>query len=342
MTKVNIPEQFQAIDQVVNTVKKSEGVSQRQALVQTLATLQEERLTEKDKEVLSADSQLALKELFTIDWSAFSFQEKRHILQLLILKADREDKVPANDQLTPDGIGYLLGDLVAKTANLEKKDGQVATVLDLAVGSANLLWTVQEVLQAKKSAIKTAGIDIADSQLALASVTADLLADNQADFFLGDVIGLPDGELLPADVVIGDLPIGYYPNEAPKGMVTAFADEKSYAHFLMIEKAVDLLKEDGWAYLVVPADILSGNKHESILKLFAKKAQLKAFLTLPASFFQQQNQQKAILVLRKHGAKPTTEVMLGQYPSVKESQALEEFLQDLGDWGKLNKEKSAD
>ncbi|MBS9337973.1 class I SAM-dependent methyltransferase [Fructobacillus parabroussonetiae] len=342
MTKVNIPEQFSTIDQVVAKVKASENVSYRQALVQTLSTLQEKQLTKKDKEVLSADSQLALKELFSLDFASYSFQDKRHILQLLILKADRENKVPANDQLTPDGIGYLLGDLVAKTANLKKEDGQVATVLDLAVGSANLLWTVQEVVQAKQEAIKTAGIDLSENQLALASVSADLLADNQADFFLGDVIGLPDDELLPADVVIGDLPIGYYSNEAPKEMVTAFSEGQSYAHFLMIEKAVDLLKADGWAYLVVPADILSGKHHESVLKLFAQKAQLKAFLTLPEAFFQQKNQQKALLVLRKNGAQPKTEVMLGQYPSVKDSQALEEFLQDLGDWGKLNKEKSAD
>ncbi|MBS9335093.1 class I SAM-dependent methyltransferase [Fructobacillus sp. M1-13] len=340
MTKVNIPEQFTAINEVVNQVKANEQVNQRQALVQVLSTLNEQEITEKDKEILSADSQLALKGLFSIKWSAFSFQEKRHLLQLLILKADKDDQLPANDQLTPDGIGYLVGDLVAKTAKLEKANGQATTITDLAVGSANLLWTVQEVLQAKKAEVKTTGIDIAEPQLALASVSADLLQDNQADFFLGDVVSLPEGELLPSDVVIGDLPIGYYPGEAPKGMVTAFQDGKSYAHFLMIEKAIDLLKDDGWAYLVVPADILSGEKRESILKLFAQKAQLKAFLTLPASFFQQQNQQKALLVIRKNGAKPKTEVMLGQYPSVKESQALEEFLQDLSDWGKLNKEKA--
>lgn len=342
MTKVNIPEQFQTIDSIVQKVKQSEGVSQRQALVQVLATLNEQELTAKDKEVLSADSQLAMEKLFTIDWSSFSFQEKRHILQLLILKADKEDKIPANEQLTPDGIGYLLGDLVAKTANVKKANGQVATITDMTVGSANLLWTVQEVLGSTDVEVKTTGIDVVDSQLALASVTADLLSDNQADFFLGDVVNLPTGELLPADVVIGDLPIGYYPNEAPAGFVTAFKDGKSYAHFLMIEQALNLLKEDGWAYLVVPADILSGAHHESILKLLSNKAQLKAFLTLPQSFFQKKEQQKAILVIRHSSATPKTEVMLGQYPSVKESKALEEFLQDLGDWGKLNKEKVRD
>ncbi|MDD9138616.1 class I SAM-dependent methyltransferase [Fructobacillus sp. CRL 2054] len=342
MTKVNIPEQFQTIDSVVQRVKASEQVSSRQALVQTLATLHEQELSAEDKEIFSADSQLALKELFSINWASFSFQERRHILQLLILKADKEDKVPANEQLTPDGIGYLLGDLVAKTANLEKPEHEAATVTDMAVGSANLLWTVQEVLQAKNDSVKTVGIDTVDSQLALASVTADLLNDNQADFFLGDVVDLPKDELIPADVVIGDLPIGYYPKEAPAGFVTAFKEDKSYAHFLMIEKALDLIKQDGWAYLVVPADILSGAHHESILKLFAQKAQLKAFLTLPQAYFQKKEQQKAILVIRHSDAKPKSEVMLGQYPSVKESKALEEFLQDLGDWGKLNKEKELD
>lgn len=342
MTKVNIPEQFKKIESIIQEVKKNEGVNYRQALIQVLATLNEEELTAKDKEVFSADSQLALEELFNIDWQAFSFQERRHVLQLLLLKADKEDQVPANEQLTPDGIGYLLGDLVAKTANVKKANGQVATVTDMAVGTANLLWTVQEVLQAAGVEIKTTGVDTEDTQLALASVTADLLNDNQADFFLGDAIGLPAGELLPSDVVIADLPIGYYPKQAPQDFVTAFKEGQSYAHFLMIERSLDLLKDNGWAYLVVPADILSGNHHESILKLLSNKAQLKAFLTLPQTFFQKKEQQKAILVIRKSSAQPKTEVMLGQYPSVKESKALEEFLQDLSDWGKLNKEKARD
>ncbi|MBS9338757.1 class I SAM-dependent methyltransferase [Fructobacillus sp. M2-14] len=346
MTKVNVPEIFQQIQNVVDQVVSEEKVNVRQALIQTLATLNEQKLSDKDKEMLSENSQKALGELFKLDWSSFSYQDKRHILQLLVLKADKEDKVPANNQLTPDGIGYLLGDLVEKTANLNKKNGEVATLTDMTVGTGNLLWTVQETLAKKDIKVQASGIDGSEEQLALASVLADLLGEDETELFLGDVVSLPKNELQPADAVIADLPIGYYPNEAPEGMVTAFSkekeDEKSYAHFLMIEKSLDLIKEDGWAYLVVPANLLSAEKRESILKLLSTKAQLKAFLTLPQGFFKNKNQQKAILVLRHQNAQPKTEVMLGQYPSVKESQALEEFLQDLGDWGKLNKENVED
>ncbi|GAO99570.1 class I SAM-dependent methyltransferase [Fructobacillus ficulneus] len=333
MINQRIPEYFEKIFTVTTAVKNNEEATYRQALVQTLATLIAGELSQADIEQLSSDSQTALSDLQTVDWSSLSFSDRRNILQLLVLKADREDKTPANQQLTPDGIGYLLGELIYQTTQI-KED---ARVTDMVVGTGNLLWTVEETLNRHELKMIGTGIDNDNQQLALASVTGEALHDQESALFLGDVVDLAADAITPAPIVIGDLPIGYYPQAAPTGFVTSLSSEagKSYAHYLMIEKSLDLVSDDGWIYLVVPADLLAGPNHEAILKLLSQKAQLKAFLALPSEYFKNQERAKALLVLRKPGVGPKTEVLMGQYPSVKDPQALQEFLQDIAAWGKL-------
>ncbi|USS91784.1 class I SAM-dependent methyltransferase [Fructobacillus americanaquae] len=333
MINRQIPAYFEKIDRAVMTVKDQEKTTNRVALVMALERLNKKEILSSDHDQLAADSKKALQSLEEVDWTSLPFSDRRNILQLLVLKADREDKLPANLQLTPDGIGYLLGELIYQTANPNEQ----TSITDMVVGTGNLLWTIVESFSRHGlSATDSTGIDNDESQLALASELATALQEDPTLLF-GDVISLAKEKIAPADVVIGDLPIGYYPQAAPESFVTAFSEQdgKSYAHYLMIEKSLDLVKDDGWIYLIVPNDLLTGSRHESILKLFSKKAQLKAFLTLPAEYFQNQEQAKAFLVLRKKNALPKQEVLMGQYPSVKDQKALQEFLQDIRAWGKL-------
>jgi len=76
------------------------------------------------------------------------------------------------------------------------------------------------------------------------------------------------------------------------------------------------------------------------LKFLTQKAQLKAFLQLPAAFFKDPRAAKAILVLRKHGVGRHGEVLMGQYPPLKDIEALQKFLQDIKAWVKLDKEQN--
>ncbi|CAK1225044.1 class I SAM-dependent methyltransferase [Fructobacillus evanidus] len=333
MINRQIPAYFEKIDQAVVTVKNQEKMTNRAALVMALERLNKKEILSSDHDQLADDSKKALQSLEEIDWSSLLLSDQRNILQLLVLKADREDKVPANLQLTPDGIGYLLGELIYQTANPSEQ----MSITDMAVGTGNLLWTIVESFSRHDlQGHRLTGIDNDEGQLSLASELAVALKQDPTLLF-GDVIGLSEEGESPADIVVGDLPIGYYPSKAPENFVTAFPEQdgQSYAHYLMIEKSLDLVKDDGWIYLIVPSDLLTGPRYESILKLFSQKAQLKAFLSLPAEYFQNQEQAKAFLVLRKKDALPKQEVLMGQYPSVKDQKALQEFLQDIQAWGKL-------
>ncbi|ETI97556.1 MAG: hypothetical protein Q611_LSC00401G0008 [Leuconostoc sp. DORA_2] len=111
-------------------------------------------------------------------------------------------------------------------------------------------------------------------------------------------------------------------------------------HQLLIEKSLDFLTPDGWAYLLVPADVLSGTDSKKLLGMLTAKAQIKAFLQLPNNFFQNQSAAKAILVIRKKQAENTGDILMGQYPPLKDVDNLKKFLQDIKAWVKLDREKN--
>ncbi|MGO3316692.1 MAG: class I SAM-dependent methyltransferase, partial [Leuconostoc mesenteroides] len=69
------------------------------------------------------------------------------------------------------------------------------------------------------------------------------------------------------------------------------------------------------------------------------RAQLKAFLQLPNEFFQEVRATKAILVLKKQRTK-NNEVLMGQYPSLKDLKSLQNFLQEIKAWVKLENEQN--
>ncbi|MDF7637375.1 class I SAM-dependent methyltransferase [Leuconostocaceae bacterium ESL0958] len=333
MVNQKIPKYFDIIFQAVTAVQQEKNVRFQQALVWVLATKNAGQPIDAVADVTKRTA-ADLTAVLDLNFVALSYADRRNILQLLALKVDVEDQLPVNEQITPDGIGYLLAELIHQTAPIKDQD----LVLDFAVGSGNLLNTIKESLAKYDQHVTLMGIDRSQEQLDLATVFDELLNDTPSPLFLGDSIALEPGELAPAPIVVADLPVGYYPGPLQQDYLTAFQKGPSYAHFLMVEKALDLVTADGFVYLLVPADLLTGNQHEKILQMFAQKAQLRAFLTLPKDFFKSDQSKKALLVLQQKATGQKGQVMLGEYPSIKEPAALQEFLQDISAWGKLLRE----
>lgn len=266
-----------------------------------------------------------------VDWQHISTIDLRKAVQLAVLNANREDQLPANYQITPDGIGYLLADLIDKTGFVDN-----AKIADMTVGSGNLLWTVKNLLQKNKKSATFIGLDGDETQLALASATNMLLRDETIDLYQTDIVDTK--EKISADVVIGDLPIGYYPLSGHNDLIMSQIDDRPFVHELMIERSLDLVSAQGWIYLIVPANIFNTGHTKPLLKMLASKAQLKAFLRLPLEFFKTKDMQKAILVLRPKGISAKGEVLMGQYPALKDIKTLQDFLQEIDAWVKLDKE----
>lgn len=142
-----------------------------------------------------------------------------------------------------------------------------------------------------------------------------------------------------ADVVIGDLPIGYYPvDDRSKEMALGFDEGHSYSHFLLIEQAITAMKASGYAFLVVPSNIFEGENVKQLQNFIATETEMQAFLNLPSTLFKNEKARKSILVLQKKETNVTkpVEVLLANIPDFKSPQQFQAFLQDLNAWMQEN------
>ncbi|NRK74364.1 class I SAM-dependent methyltransferase, partial [Salmonella enterica subsp. enterica serovar Typhi] len=128
-----------------------------------------------------------------IKLAKYTKEEIRKAFQLVILKGMKESTQP-NHQMTPDSIGILFGYLVQKFYTKED-----LRLLDLAVGTGNLLTTVMNYQQDKNLAAY--GVDIDDLLLQLALVNANL-QEQQVEFYNQD--SLEHLFIDPVDVVVSD------------------------------------------------------------------------------------------------------------------------------------------
>ncbi|AEJ31530.1 MULTISPECIES: class I SAM-dependent methyltransferase [Leuconostoc] len=333
MTQEKIAQGFDALTTSMQALAQDMDVSITDALIEIIEDVHAGSIHHELGKPTDEVTQEISQAINTVDWSNIARGDLRKILQLAILKANRDDKLQANHQLTPDGLGYLLADFLLQTANLSNGD----TILDLTVGSGNLLNTINDVLLMHDITINRVGIDNDDTQLALATAVDQLLNQGTTEFYQEDVIAVDNAP--KAKAVIADLPVGYYPLVPSDSYTTRASDGRSLTHHLLIEKSLDFVTDDGWVYLIVPVNVLSGAHAKKILQFVTQKAQLKAFLQLPNDFFKDQRAAKAILVLRKTGVGPHSEVLMGQYPNLKDIDALKKFLQEIAAWVKLNKEQ---
>ncbi|BAX72088.1 class I SAM-dependent methyltransferase [Leuconostoc mesenteroides] len=329
MTQEKIAQYFDALTSASQSLVKDTNTSYIDALIEILEDINSQTVhREFDKP--SNDVVQIIQSTIDMDWSLLSPAEKRKALQLAVLKANREDQTPANYQITPDGIGYLLADFINQTAGLRDND----TIIDMNVGSGNLLWTINEMLDVT---VKRIGIDNDETQLALASATDEIINSDETTLYKEDTISIEEAP--KAKVVIADLPVGYYPLQPSDKFITRNQNGRSFVHHLLIEKSLDFVADDGWIYLLVPANVLNGDEAKKVLQFVTSRAQLKAFLQLPNEFFQDARAAKAILVLKKQRTK-NNEVLMGQYPSLKDLKSLQNFLQEIKAWVKLENEQN--
>ena len=254
-------------------------------------------------------------------------------MQLCLLQAYKREKVQANHQMTPDTIGFLLAYLIEKvgkyTAGLK--------LLDLTVGTGNLLSAILSTL--KKSGWKELdvyGVDNDDTMLALANISAELM---QIKTQLVHQDALAELQVPPADIVVADLPIGYYPLDSRvREYQTSFAKGHSYVHYLLIEQALEQLVAGGWGVFVVPRGMFEAPEAKQLLQVIQAKGYLQGLLNLPQPLFINENSQKSILLLQKKGphAKQAEPILLGEFPLMKNQLEFVKFMQEIDNWQAQN------
>ena len=138
MTQEKIAQYFDNLTAITTDFSKDVDMNFTDALVEILEDINDGSVhvdANKPNSVIVEQIQTLTQSLRQDKLSA---DDLRKLLQLVTLKVHREDKVPANSQITPDGIGYLLSDFLLQTAALKTGD----TLIDFNVGTGNLLLSL--------------------------------------------------------------------------------------------------------------------------------------------------------------------------------------------------------
>lgn len=259
-------------------------------------------------------------------------EEKRKLTQLLLLKVSKIDGLPMNYQLTPDSIGFLFAYLIGQLYPQE----ETLDILDMASGTGNLLLTVIEHLNLEKKNTRGFGVDIDDTLLSVSAISCEWL-NVPVQLFHQD--GLQDLLLEPVDVAIGDLPVGYYPNdENAQNYKTACSEGHSYAHHLLLEQTMKYVKPNGYGLFLVPTNILETQQSTFLKKWLKDAVYLQGIIQLPSELFKNKQSRKSILLLQNKGmfSKQASKVFLVNMGSLKKVEQLTRFFQQFEEWKSSN------
>ncbi|MCI2939958.1 site-specific DNA-methyltransferase (adenine-specific) [Staphylococcus cohnii] len=272
---------------------------------------------------------LAMENIYTNQRSLLeqaTLQDRRKAFQFAYLNLMQKEDIQANHQITPDSIGMILGFLAERFF----KNKEAFHVADIASGAGHLSASVHEVLT--EHTVMHHLVEV-DPVLSRVSVHLANFLEIPFDVYPQDAImPLPFED---ADVVIGDLPIGYYPvDDRSKEMDLGFEEGHSFSHYLLIEQAVTALKASGYAFLVVPSNLFEGTNVKQLQNFIATETEMQAFLNLPSTLFKNEKARKSILILQKKETNVTkpVEVLLANIPDFKSPQQFQGFLQDLNAW----------
>ena len=205
------------------------------------------------------------------------------------MKAAQTEPLQANHQFTPDSIGFILTFLIDQLSKKEHID-----ILEIGSGMGNLVETI---LNNTQKNVDYLGLELDDLLIDISASIADVM-DAKVSFVQGDAVR--PQVLKESDVIISDLPVGFYPDDSIAARYeVASTEEHTYAHHLLMEQSLKYLKPDGYAIFLAPNDLLSSSQSDLLKKWLQKHAQIVAMIALPEALFGNAAYAKTIFVLKK-------------------------------------------
>ena len=226
-----------------------------------------------------------------------SNKEWQKLFQFVLLKGSQVAPLQPNHAMTPDAIGLIFNFIIEhlnKNSELRLIDKKVDYV----------------------------GFEVDDLLLDLSASMSEIMG-SQAEFMQIDAVQKRLME--PADVVVSDLPIGFYPDdEVAKNFEVATTDGHTFAHHLLIEQSFNYLKEGSFAIFLAPEDLLTSPQGPLLKEWISKHGSVMAVITLPKSLFNADA--KAIYVLKKGPAAHAT--FAHPLSSLIDRESLEVFMEE--------------
>ena len=241
--------------------------------------------------------------------------------QFLLLKAAQTEPLQANHQFTPDAISQLIIFLIGQLWPAKE-----VSILELGSGMGILGASFLTSISKK---VDYLGIELDDLLIDLAASISEVMG-LPAVYVQGDAVR--PQILKESDVVVSDLPLGYYPDDqiASRYQVAA-KNEHTYAHHLFMEQSLKYLKKDGYAIFLAPSNLLTSPQSELLKDWLRENAQIVAMISLPEDLFAQATQSKAIFVLQKKQDKDL-EPFVYPLASLREPHILMDFKEKFQIW----------
>nr|WP_249308321.1 class I SAM-dependent methyltransferase [Lederbergia citrea] len=320
---------FTLFDDTANILQEELACTYLEALAETGENLFHNNILQDD---LSEVTKKRLRKKYAeISLPSFSDEDIRKAYQLAILKGMKGHAQP-NHQMTPDTIGYIISYFTGKFLGARTD----LSILDPAVGTGNLLSTIIN-RHVNAMNIRAFGVDVDDLLIKLAYVGANL-QKQQTEFFHQDA--LEPLFIDPVDLVVSDLPIGYYPNDVQAAEYELNrTNGHAYAHHLLIEQSVNHTRPGGYLFFLIPNDLFESEEAPKLHNFLKKTVHIQGVLQLPLSLFKDTDAGKSILILQKKktGVVPPREVLLATLPKLSNKESLDKLMIGMEKWFKENK-----
>ena len=220
--------------------------------------------------------------------------EWQKMFQFVLLKGSQVAPLQANHAMTPEAIGVLFNFIIE---HLNKNPE--LRLIEFGSGTGNLAETMLINLQKK---VNYVGFEVDDLLLDLSASMSEIIG-SEAEFMQLDAV--QQRVLEPADVIVSDLPIGFYPDDMTARTFEVAAESgHTFAHHLMIEQAFRYLKDGAFAIFLAPEDLLTSSQGPLLKNFISAHGSVMAVITLPKSLFNADA--KAIYVLKKGAAAHAT------------------------------------
>jgi site-specific DNA-methyltransferase (adenine-specific) len=322
---------FELLDQSTTIISENLDIPYIEGLVETGRNLFYNEISMDDLEDKHVEALVKLYEETSLE--KMENESIRKGFQLAALKG-LKDSVQPHHVMTPDAVALFISYLVNKAVDQHHIKNNLK-VLDLGIGSGNLLSAV---LNHSDKIDQSFGVEIDDTLLSLTFVSMNL---QKHDIQLFKQDALSPLLIDPVDMVVCDLPVGYYPDDIrAKEYQLSMIEGHSFAHHLYIEQSLRHVKDDGLLFFIVPNHLFS-HAAEGLHELLKETAYIHGFLQLPLSMFKSEDHAKSILILQKKGehALPSKETLLAQLPSFKKPDALSKAITTIDMWFKNSYKK---
>ncbi|MUK86842.1 N-6 DNA methylase [Ornithinibacillus sp. L9] len=321
MEKSNVETLFEWMDKTTQMIEQHEKEPYLDSLAITLETFFYQSVEDTMDDILTHKLEQAIKE---VDINSYLPEEIRKAIQFAVLKG-MSNTTQQQHMITPESVALIIGYIAEKLT----KDKEKVRVFDPASGTANLLTTVIGHLGDKVEAFAS---EVDQTLIKLALVSANL-QKMQIEFFHQD--SLRPFLIDPLDLIVSDLPVGYYPDDIRANDFELKADEgHSYAHHLFIEQSLQYTVDGGYCIFVIPNFLFDSDQSDKLNQYIHKVAHVVGVLQLPETAFKSEKNLKSILILQKKGENTTApnQPLLVTLPSLKNTKAMEDILGQMNNW----------